>query len=98
MLLCWAVLTFFYLGRLVIHGAAPAPDRPFATPRTVDLNRAGIPELMTLPGLGRTRAAAVVLHRVRHGPFRTVDDLAQVDGLGPVTVERLRRHLRVHGK
>jgi competence protein ComEA len=53
---------------------------------------------MTLPGLGRTRAAAVVLHRVRHGPFRTVDDLAQVDGLGPVTVERLRRHLRDPGK
>lgn len=96
--MCWAALTFYYLGRLVVHDAAPAPDRPFATSRRVDLNRAGIPELMTLPGVGRTRAAAVVLHRVRHGPFRSVDDLRSVDGIGPVTVERLRGYLHVPEK
>ncbi len=77
----------------MLHDAAPAPERPFATSRRVDFNRAGIPELMTLPGVGRTRAAAIVLHRVRYGPFRSVDDLTKVDGLGPATVERLRRYL-----
>ena len=45
---------------------------------------------MTLPGIGRTRAAAVVLRRVRHGPFRVVEDLAVVEGIGSATVEGLR--------
>jgi competence protein ComEA len=92
-MLCWAVLTTFFLARLVLRGAAPEPDRPFARTVRVDVNRATIPELMALPGMGRTRAAAVVLHRVRHGPFRRLDDLTAVDGIGPITLERLRPFL-----
>lgn len=62
---------------------------------TIDVNRAPLPELMALPGVGRTRAEAIILHRVRHGWFRGVEDLAAVDGLGPLTVEALRPFVRL---
>lgn len=88
------MLTLFYLLRLVLRGAAAEPDRPFARPLRIDVNHAAIPQLMTLPGMGRTRAAAVVLHRVRHGPFRSLDDLIAVDGIGPITLQRWRPFLR----
>lgn len=48
---------------------------------------------MTLPGMGPRRAAAVVLHRVRHGYFADVTHLVEVDGIGPVTVEEWRPYL-----
>lgn len=92
---CWALLTLALLARLVLSQLAGAPSRPFAEPHRVDLNRATIPELMSLPGMGEVRARAVVLHRVRHGRFRVLAELAEVDGLGPVTVARLRPFLRI---
>lgn len=70
-------------------------SRCVASARTVDVNRAGVAELQTLPGIGRGRARAIVLHRVRHGRFATLDDLARVDGLGPAVVSGLRAHARV---
>lgn len=62
---------------------------PWAIPVRIDLNRARLAELTALAGVGRTRAAAIVLHRLRQGPFRSVAELAAVDGLGPQTVRRL---------
>jgi competence protein ComEA len=47
---------------------------------------------MALPGIGRVRAAAIVLHRVRHGPFRSVDELTGIDGIGAETLAALRSH------
>jgi competence protein ComEA len=40
---------------------------------------------------------AIVEHRRRHGPFRSVDELALVRGIGPKTVERNRARLRIGG-
>lgn len=55
----------------------------------VDLNLAGPEELARLPGLGPSRAGAIVAWRARHGPFRAVEDLVRVPGIGPKTVEGL---------
>lgn len=56
----------------------------------VDVNAAGVPELSALPGVGPVRARAIVLHRVRHGWFGALDELAGVDGIGAETIEALR--------
>ena len=56
----------------------------------LDLNRASISELQTLPGIGPARADAIVRWREEHGRFRRVEDLLQVPGVGPATLERLR--------
>ena len=49
---------------------------------------------MALDGIGRARAQQIVLHRVRYGPFRRLEDLLDVDGIGTHTLARLRPFLR----
>lgn len=56
----------------------------------IDLNRATAAELTSLPGIGPVRAAAIVRWRKAHGPFRHVEDLLAIPGIGPATLERLR--------
>ncbi len=71
------------------------PDEPTIVPIAIDVNRAGVDELQALPGIGPERARAIVLERVRRGPFRDVADLDRVDGLGAGAVEALRPFARV---
>ena len=47
-------------------------------------------ELDALPGIGPATAAAIVDHRRRNGPFRTLDDLDAVNGIGPARIAALR--------
>ena len=65
-------------------------DRLVLQAATIDLNRGSVAELASLPGIGVARAEAIVLHRIRNGAFRGVEDLARVDGLGAATVASLR--------
>jgi competence protein ComEA len=55
----------------------------------LDLNRATAEELETLPGIGPTRAAAIVEHREEHGPFAVPGDLRAVSGIGEATFQTL---------
>ncbi len=88
----WAACTGLFLIRLFAAGLnGRAMDaRPLAEPARIDLNRARVPELVALPGIGRQRARAIVLHRVRHGPFAELSDLLEIDGIGPGILARLR--------
>ncbi|MEO7555227.1 MAG: ComEA family DNA-binding protein [Acidimicrobiales bacterium] len=63
--------------------SGPTPSAP------VDLNTATATELEALPGLGPATAQAVVDDRTRNGPFRSVDDLQRVRGIGPAKLEQL---------
>lgn len=78
-------------GEYVQESAAAAPQRV----PIVSLNRASARELEALPGIGPVLAARVVAYRTAHGPFRTVDDLIHVSGIGPKLLEQLRPHLRL---
>jgi competence protein ComEA len=60
-----------------------------ATP--VNINKADAATLTSsLDGIGPSKAAAIVAYRDEHGPFKTVDDLSHVKGIGPATLERNR--------
>ena len=72
-------------------GSPPARDAP---PPPVDLNRAGLEELQTLPGIGPALAERILARR-RERPFSSVDDLLDVRGIGPATLERLRARASV---
>jgi competence protein ComEA len=61
----------------------------------VDLNRASAADLEALPGIGPALAQAIIDHRQQHGPFRSVDDLADVRGIGPAKMEQLRPLVKV---
>lgn len=68
--------------------AGSAADAP------IDLNSATEQQLDELPGVGPATAAAIVAYRSRNGRFASVDDLAQVRGIGPAKLEALRPLVR----
>jgi competence protein ComEA len=61
-----------------------------STGARVRLNVATAKELDVLPGIGPATAAAIIEHRRRNGPFRTLDDLDAVNGIGPARIAALR--------
>ncbi|MBP8007197.1 MAG: ComEA family DNA-binding protein, partial [Burkholderiales bacterium] len=61
----------------------------------VDLNSATRDELVAVPGIGPTKAQAIVDHRTANGPFKSVDDLRDVKGFRGKLVDRLRPELTV---
>lgn len=75
--------------------SALRPGRPLAGrtapsgPPVINLNSASEKELTTLPGVGPARARAIVAWRSANGPFRAVDDLARVPGVGPSLLARM---------
>lgn len=91
-LIAWAALSLGLAIRAFGNGVAPVGTGLTVEPLRIDLNRASLAELQLLPGLGPTRAEAVLLERVRRGPFRVIDDLCRVDGIGPALIEQLARH------
>ena len=56
----------------------------------VNLNSADADQLDALPGVGPATAAAIISDREAHGPFRTVNDLSRVRGIGDAKLEQLR--------
>jgi len=70
---------------------------PMAWANPVDLNTASAGELDTLPGIGPSKAAAIVTYRTENGPFATIDALDAVPGIGPATLAGLRDQVTVAG-
>jgi len=64
----------------------------------VNVNTASAEELQLLPGVGESRARAIVSVRAARGGFRSVDELVEVKGIGLVLLERLRPFVAVEGK
>lgn len=71
-------------------GGRGRSDDPVIVPATIDLNRDGLDGLQALPGIGAARAEAIILDRVRRGPFHAIEDLDRVDGIGSATIGALR--------
>lgn len=63
----------------------------------VDVNTAGLEELVTLPGIGESLAQRVLDYRAENGPFETPEDLLKVSGIGEKKLEELLEHITVNG-
>lgn len=62
----------------------------------VDINKADANTLAAeLNGVGATKAAAIVAYRETNGPFHSVDELANVKGIGAKTIEKNRTNLLI---
>ncbi len=61
----------------------------------IDLNRATARELIQLPGVGEVIAKRIVDFREEHGPFKRVEDLMKVKGIGEKSLERIRPYIRI---
>jgi competence protein ComEA len=79
-----AVLSVFLALSAVAH-AAP-----------VDVNSADAKALATaMTGVGQKRARMIVDYRAKNGPFKSVDDLVKVKGIGKATVDKNRSNLSI---
>jgi competence protein ComEA len=56
----------------------------------VNINTADALELESLPEIGPSLAQSIIEYRSAHGPFLRIEDITEVPGIGPVTLERLR--------
>lgn len=61
----------------------------------VNLNTASAAQLEALNGVGAAKAEAIVAYRTEHGGFKTVDELANVKGIGDKTVAKNRDQMTV---
>ncbi len=84
-------LRVFLLSTLLLSGVAVwAAERP-----PVNVNTASMAELMAIKGIGEAKARAIIEHREKHGPFRTVDELKNVSGIGDKLLATLRTQVTV---
>ena len=74
----------------VSGGTTPGADGTPSAGSPVNLNTATAHQLDALPGVGPATAAAIIKDREAHGPFRSVNDLGRVRGIGDAKLEQLR--------
>jgi competence protein ComEA len=80
--------------------AAPPTEKksqeiPADASQRININTASADQLQELPGIGETRANAIIAYRQEHGPFQSVEDLQQVSGIGPETFQQIQDKITV---
>ncbi|CAB9492958.1 ComEA family DNA-binding protein [Alteromonas macleodii] len=61
----------------------------------IDLNTATVEQLISLPGVGQSKAKAIIQYREEVGPFLEVAQLTQVKGIGEKMLSKIENHVRV---
>ncbi len=61
----------------------------------ININTANMETLQALTGIGPTYATRIVQYRLEHGLFKDVDELTNIRGIGPVTMQKLRPYVTV---
>ncbi len=73
--------------------ASQSAGKPIAN--LININTASAAELETLPGVGPSKAAAIINYREENGPFRAVSEIQNVSGIGPATYAKLKGQITV---
>ena len=100
MLLSIVTLSVFVIARPGAAAAAQASSGDRAAAKaaivaTVNINTASVKELDTLPGIGAKTAALIVEYRQKNGPFKKIEELMNVRGMGEKTFLKLKPQLTV---
>lgn len=61
----------------------------------IDLNSATVEQLITLPGVGQSKAKAIIKYREEVGPFLEVAQLTQVKGIGEKMLNKIEGYVQV---
>ena len=73
----------------------PGGAAPGSSTGLLNINSASATDLETLSGIGEVLAATIVEYRDQNGPFASVDDLMDVSGIGPATLDEIRDQVTV---
>ncbi len=65
--------------------------------RKININTASQIELESLSGIGPVIAKAVIQYRLENGPFKDIEEIQEVSGIGPVTFEKIKPIISVKG-
>lgn len=79
----------------LIFSALIVLTTPALASEPINLNSADIATLATLKGIGDSKARAIFAYREKNGPFKSVDDLSKVKGIGDKMVAKLRDQIRL---
>jgi competence protein ComEA len=81
--------------RVPAGGGGGGDDPAAAAGAVISLNSASEEQLETIDGVGPATAQKIIEFRQQNGGFRSVDDLAQISGIGPKRLEAMRPHVGV---
>jgi competence protein ComEA len=82
-------------GSTGVGSVLPAGSSPSTSSGKLNVNTATVEELESLPGIGASRAAAIVEYRNTHGPFQRVEDLVEVSGIGDGILGSIRNLIEI---
>jgi len=93
---------FVLLTMISFAGFAAAPvfaaDNSAATSNveTIQLNQATAEEMQALPGVGPALSERIVAYRTENGPFKSIDQLTEVKGIGAAKLAKFRDRLALN--
>ena len=68
------------------------------TGKSIDINEAGIENLILLPGIGKKTAENIVNYRTEKGRFKTIDELVKVNGIGQTKLNKIKKFIFIKKK
>ena len=92
----WRLIARFWLvfvALCTISAQLAAKKKPPLAP--ININTATSEELQQVPGIGPVTAEKILQMRKSYGPFKSVDDLRAIRGIGPKRLEKMRKYLTV---
>ena len=97
--ICFAVMLGIFLPRDVffdqIEYETTEPIEFVAGDGKIDINTASATTLGYLPGIGPSTAERIVKYRQMHGPFRRIEDLKKISGIGDATFAAIRKFIKI---
>ena len=96
-LAAYASLVVLLISAALIFAAGAAAGTA-TIPGQVNINTADSEQLAILPGIGQSKARAIVDYRSEHGLFPTVDSLSNVQGIGMKVLEKIRPYITIGQK
>lgn len=82
-------------GQLPGESAEEFTENPLS--KLININNATQIELESLPGIGPVTAEAIIKYRNENGPFKRIEDIQEVSGIGPAKFEQIRELISVRG-
>lgn len=80
---------------LLFLAFAQAAENKAAQSGKVNINTATVEQLMALPGIGKVVAQRIIEYRTKNGPFKRIEDLMGVKGIGEKKFQRLKDQITV---